>query len=404
MESMLKKLPCALAAAAFLVTAPNALAIEPAAAQWGPVYVAPTLDVEMRYVDNLFRSEREEKSTWVLDTLPKIKAWLQNGNNTYSASVQIQDFAYKDSSDDAFTDIQAHLDIHHEFNAKNTLNLNAEWYDGHEQRGTGLTEGGIAELIDEPVELETTRYGGDYTFGSNTSTGRLQLGYQYLETEYQNFREQTQYRDREADTLNGIFFWKLGPKTDLLVEVRYIDTQYDTDRLEDPAGSLDSEELNYFLGVQWDATAKTSGSIRLGMYDREYDSAGRKEDDGFSWEVDVDYKPRSYSNFNFGTRRYSQETNGLGNAINTEEYTVKWDHDWSGRSSTHVGFLLADDDYEGSRRADDRTEFQASYRYAVKRWFDVGGGYRYEERDSNSRVNPLDYDLNVYFIEAQLSL
>lgn len=404
MECMSKWLPATLMAAATSLAVTNVYAIEPAAAQWGPVYVAPTLDVEMRYVDNLFRSERDEKSTWVLDTLPKIQAWLQNGNSTYSASVQIQDFAYKDSSDDSFTDKQANLDIHHEFNARNTLNLNAEWYDGHEQRGTGLTEGGIANLIDEPVELETTRYGGDYTFGGDTSKGRLQLGYQFLDNDYQNFREQTQYRDREADTLNGIFFWKLGPKTDLLAEVRYIETEYDTTRQSDPAGSLDSEETNYYLGVKWDATAKTSGSIRLGTYDREYDSSGRKDDDGFSWEVDVDYKPRSYSNINFGTRRFSQETNGLGNAINTEEYTIGWDHDWSGRSSTRVGFLLADDDYEGSRRQDDRTEFEASYRYAVKRWFDVGGGYRYEERDSNSRTNPLDYDLNVYFIEAQLSL
>ncbi|WP_188109786.1 outer membrane beta-barrel protein [Pseudohalioglobus sediminis] len=382
--------------------AQGALAVEPAPIKAGPVYIVPTVKAEARYVDNIFRSARDEKSSWVSDVRPRVQAWLKNGNNTYSLAYELADYRYFSSHDDDYTDHRVNLDIHHEFNARNTLNAYAEYFDAHEERGTGLAEGGLAQLIDKPVEYEQWRWGGDYTYGSRSADGRLTVAYDYLDLDYQNFRDVTRYRDREQDTLKGTFFWKVAPRTDALVEVRYIDNEYDRINPADPGGSYDSEEWNYFAGVEWQATAKTSGSVRLGWYDRSYDSRRRSDDDGFSWEVDVDYKPRSYSNFNFGTRRFSEETNGLGDAIDVEEYQIRWDHDWSGRSRTEVRSLWGDDDYTGYTREDERWQLEAKYLYNVDRWFDIGGGYRYEDRDSDRPS--FDYSRNVYFIEAELSL
>lgn len=389
---------------AFALSATHARALEPANIQAGPVYLTPTLEVEARHVDNLFRSESNEQSSWVLDTRPRIQAWLQDGVNTYSLAYELRDSIYASSHDDDFTDQVVNLDVHHEFNMRNALGLNAEYYDGHEERGTGLSEGGLAYLIDEPVELERTRYGGKYRYGSTQAKGRLELGYQFQGTDYQNFSDFSQFRDRERDTIDGALFWRVAPRTDLLAEVRYLDTSYDASDQIDGNGSLDSEEFNYYLGVKWDATGKTDGSVRLGWYERDYGSSQRSSDDGFSWEADVNYRPRSYSTLNFSTRRFTQETNGLGNAVNTEEYAAAWNHEWSGRSSTYLALVLADDDYRGSRRHDERLDLEASYRYALRRWLDLSGGYRYEDRDSDKDVRLLDYQRNVFFIKAELSL
>ena len=379
-----------------------AMAIDPANIQAGPFYIEPTLKVETRYVDNLFRSENDEQSTWVLDTLPKVQAWLQNGNNTYSLALQLEDFRYGSSHDDDFTDYQGNLDIHHEFNAKNTLDAFVKYYDGHEERGTGLSEGSVVERIDEPVELETLDYGAKYTLGNKNTLARLEAGYRFYDREYQNFTRSTQYRNYEQDVFNVAVYYALGPKTDILAEVRYFDTVYDTANRADPGGSFDNEEYNYFVGVAWEATAKTSGSIKVGEYDRQYDSAAREDDDGFSWEVDVFYKPRTYSIWNFETRRFSQETNGRGDVIDTREYSVRWDHDWSSRSSTHFEVVNSEEDYTGSFRADDLWYVEAKYKYAFRRWLDLSGGYRFEDRDSGEEN--FDYDLNTFFIEAELSL
>lgn len=201
-------------------------AIEPANLQAGPVYFTPTLDVEARYVDNLFRTNGGEKSTWVADIAPRIQAWMQNGASTYSLGYELTDSTYASSHADDFTDHQVNLDLHHEFTAKNALNIFGEFYDGHEERGTGLTEG-IPSLIDKPVEYERSTLGGDYTFGNRKSKGRLELAAKNVDYQYQNFREATQFRDYDQDTFGATFYWKVGSRTDLLAQVRAIDTQYD---------------------------------------------------------------------------------------------------------------------------------------------------------------------------------
>ena len=379
-----------------------AVSVEPANVRLGPLYIAPTLNVETRYTDNLFRSESDEESTWIIDTLPKVQTWLQNGNSTYSASVQLQDFRYASSHDDDFTDYQGNLDVHHEFNAKNTLDMFGKLYSGHEERGTGLSEGNVVERIDRPVELDTVDYGAQYTFGNKESLARVVAGYRYYDREYQNYRDSTRFRDYDQDRYDVTAYYGLGPRLDMLAEVRYIETRYSDVNRFDRFGSYDSDEYNYLVGFAWDATAKTSGSIKLGWYDREYESSVREDDEGFSWEADVFYKPRSYSVFNLETRRFSQETNGLGDSIDTQEYAFRWDHDWNSRSHTRFEVVKGDDDYTGSFRSDDRWSAEAKYVYKAKRWFDLSGGYRYEDRDSNERS--IDYSQNVYFIRADLSL
>jgi len=400
---MKKAVPSSVLPAAIMLALTSAptLAVDPANLQAGPVYFTPTLAVEGGYVDNLFRSAKNEKDTWQTVITPRLEAWLQDGVNTYALSYQAVDYRYYSSKDDDYTDQQLGLDIHHEFTAKNTANAFAQYYDGHEERGTGLTDG-FGQLIDTPVEYERATVGGDYTYGNLNSKGRLKLEAKTEEYDYQNFRNATQYRDRDEDTLNGTFFWAVGAKTDALLQVRYIDNEYGKTNLDNPFGSLSSEELNYLVGMSWDATARVSGSAKIGVYDRSYESSAREDDDGFQWEVDLTYRPRTYSTIKLETSRFSQETNGLGDAINTEELKLAWDHNWSGRSSTYLGVRLANEDYSGTDREDERIDLEAKYNFAPKRWLDLGLGVRYEDR--NSDLNFFEYTRSYYFVEAKLSL
>ena len=401
-----RALSCVIVYAVGSMVAQSTLAIEPRNLRAGPVYIAPTLKVSARYVDNLFRLDNDEKNTWVTEYTPKLLTWLQDGTNTYSLSYQLEDSHYASSHDDDFTDHRANLDMHHEFNIRNVVNVSGEYYDGHEERGTGLSEGEISQIIDEPVEYESTRFGGDYTYGNRLSRGRLELAARTVSYEYKNFRNFTRFRDRDADTYSATFFWKIGSRTDALLEARAINNDYDRDDSLNPAGSLDSDEMHYLLGLTWDATARTTGSVKMGAYDREYDSSGRSDDDGFQWEVDVTWKPRTYSSINLITRRVSQETNGLGDFIDTSEYAVAWDHNWTLRSKTRVSFLFGDDDYSGTGRSDDRFKLEAGFSHEMRRWLDLGFGYRFEKRDSNARLldESLDYTQNMFFVEAKLSL
>ena len=138
------------------------------------------------------------------------------------------------------------------------------------------------------------------------------------------------------------------------------------------------------------------------MYDREYDSNGRRGEDGFSWAVDLTYRLRSYSRFILESARVTNETNGLGNAVNTRTAALSWQHDWNSRSSTAVSVSYGNEDYTDSRREDDRYGVEAGYNYAFRRWLDLGVGYRYEDRDSS--LSLFDYSRNEVFVQIRLSL
>ena len=401
-RTAMKALPAAIIAGLALCTGKAVVALEPANLDLGPVLFTPTLDLETFYTDNLWLTDIQEKDTWATVVTPRLQVWMQNGPNEYSLSFEAKDSTYLDSGDDDYTDYITKADIHQEFNARNTLNVFGEYYDGHEQRGTGFIEGDLSFVTDKPVEYELTTFGGDYTYGSREASGRVTLAAKSAEYDYQNYREFTRFRDRTEDTLAGTFYWRVAPRTDALIETRYINNDYDQRNPSNPDGSFTSDQMNYLVGVEWQATGKTSGHIKLGMYDRDYDSSARQDEDGFLWEVGVLYQPRTYSSLDLNTRRYYQETSGLGNAINTEEVTLAWRHNWNQRSSTGLILGASVENYEGSERKDDNYNVEARYDYAFRRWMDLGAGYRYEDR--NSDLNSYGYTENVFFLEAQLSL
>jgi len=257
-------------------------------------------------------------------------------------------------------------------------------------------------LVDEPVELERAVFGGDYTYGSDTSDGRLRLAAEGVDHDFQNLDEITHYRNRDAYSLRGTFFWRVGQRSELLLEARYIDTEYDRADPRDSDGALDSEEVIYYAGVKWVATAKTTGSLRLGVFDRSYDSPQREDDDGFSWEAKIMYQLRTYSRFTLESSRYFSESNGFGDGVDTNRSVLSWDHNWDGRSSTVLSVSYGEEDYTASPREDERYGVEASYHYAMRRWLDLGLGYRYEDRESD--LDTFNYERNEFFVEATLSL
>lgn len=386
-------------AIAFVVAGAAHAAAPPEGGSGGKLNWIFDLDTQFNWVDNLFRSPDEEQETWGTVVSPALQVWIQNGPSSVSVTLRARDFHYASSHDDDYTDYIANLDIHHEFNARNTLNFFAEFNDTHEERGTGLSEG-IAQRFETPVELERAIVGGDYTFGSSESDGRLKLGVKGVDHEYQNFRDITQYRDREELHATGTFYWKVGGRTDLLAEVRYYETEYDLTDPLDTAGTLDSDNYQYFVGVEWDATGKISGGIRLGTLDRKYKSDQREDDDGFNWDIDITYSPRTYSHIRFVSGSSYRETNGLGDGIDTGKNIISWDHGWSSRTRTFLEVGLITDEYAGFERDDDTVAVKAEITHLLNRHLEMGFGYRYEDADSD--IDFFDYRRNEVFLNLDL--
>ncbi len=392
-------------AVAGLCCASSVLAVEPAALRLGPLNIEPTLDVDAAYTDNLYRVDRGEIGSWIIKTTPELNTWLQRGTNTYGLRYELQDFRYSGTpsgEDDDFTDHRFRSDVHHEFNAKNLLDVYAQHDITHEQRGTGLTEGLFSRFTDKPIEYDHSLYGAIYTYGNRQTNSAIEFSIEGQEYEYQNFRQSAQYYDYDKLGGTGTFYWNLSARTALVAEASF--TEIDYERQDERIGipGLDADEWQLLLGATWEASAKTRGTVKLGGYRREFDDNRRDTGEGFSWDVHLNYRPKTYSIYDFSTRQITRETNGAGDYIDSRELQFDWLHMFPRGYRSNVSMLLADDNYRENDRDDLRLLLEWYVDRPFKRWLDIGVGWRYEDRDSSEGV--YSYQRQALFARLKVSL
>jgi len=374
----------------------------------GPLKVQPTLDTELGYIDNLFRSPDDEENSLRLTLTPALRAFIDNGASRYEAFVEVREQIYYSSSNDDATDVEFGIDVHHAFSNTQALDLFGGIDQTHEERGTGLSQGGSGLVIgesgiDAPIKYDETQIGARYTLGNNQTLGRLELEMSNTETEYKNFRDVTAFYDYDEREGKAALYYNLSGKSALLLEGRWEDTDYARDRLS--VASKDSEENTGLVGITWQATAKTTGYVKIGFFDRKFDDSARDDADGFRWDVSVTWAPRTYSTLTFSTAQESEESNGfdIGDYIERERYGLAWLHQLGNRTQLSVSFDLSNDEYaNGAGREDDRTSFQASLERQVSRWAKAVLGFRFEEIDSDNEL--MDYERNEVFLGLQMTL
>jgi hypothetical protein len=82
----------------------------------------------------------------------------------------------------------------------------------------------------------------------------LRLDYANYFVDYTAFRNG--FRDRNDNTVSAYVFYRVRPRTSLFYEYEFVDVGYSDNVLSDSA------EHHSFLGVQWDVTAKSKGSVK----------------------------------------------------------------------------------------------------------------------------------------------
>ncbi len=179
----------------------------------------------------------------------------------------------------------------------------------------------------------------------------------------------------------------------MLIEGRVTEYKYDLDAVGTP--SLDSTTSRALAGVTWESTFKTTGRAQIGYIQKNFDAAGRADGEDFTWEVGVQWQPRTYSTVDIETSRDFTETNGAGNFTSTDQIKASWTHNWSDKIKTILNMRYAEDrfDQDTTGREDDLLSFGANVEYKMRRWLDLGAGYNYDEREST--INSFDYERNI---------
>jgi hypothetical protein len=389
------------AAIAASVLSTHALAIEPASVDVGNLALTPTLQVKQGYTDNLFDSVDNEKSTSITTIRPSINLQGQKGGFTAGLNASVEHGIHYSSRDDDYTDKALSVYSTMEFSARTKLDLIAEYLKLHDARDdSGAGESLTTDQADKASRYTTKNLGATVTYGTRESTGQIVVKATVSDKQYDNFREFTAAKDQQTRGLTGTFFYRVSPKTRLLVEGRYTDIDYDLASV-----TRDNTVTKLLVGAEWDATAKTTGAARVGVARKNFDSSSRDDFSGANWEVSMSWAPRTYSIFDISTNRAAEDASaGEGDYIDTTSWTLGWSHSWNERLGSRVSYNWLNEDYVDSPigKDDDTETATIGLTYDMRRWLTLGVDVSHVAFDSNQPN--ADYKTNKIFFTVEGSL
>lgn len=376
-----------------------------ASVPFGGFDLTPTVDIGLRFDDNVTRANVDEISSWSRIVSPQVTMESALGASQVTLAYRLRDEVFFSSSDDNYTDhfLLAQADM--EFNERHRMITRLNFEDGHEARGSNFSIG-FGDALTEPDQYKQSELDFLYSYGAFNADGRLDINVNFTELDYDIDTPAYRARDREMNSVAGTFYYRVGAMTNAVFDIRY--TTIDYQFAFDAASSLDSNEISYLVGLEWEATAQTSGFAKIGYQEKNFDSASREDFNGIDWELGVLWEPVDYSSLELMTRAGTEETNGEGDFIESQTYSAEWRHRWLERLRSSVRFSYGTDDYEGrliddsNIRIDDNFRFRASVYYQFRRWINFEVGYIYDERDSNR--DDIDFGRNQFLINALFTL
>ena len=350
-----------------------AYAIEPASVTTGAIAVKPQLSIQLGHNDNLFSDRRSAESSMITVIKPSVELLAERKNDAYRLTYSIEDGQYANSRADDYTDQSLTAEAILELHSRHRVDANVSYIKDHEDRGSNNAVAG-----DKPSRYTDKSLGFSYRYGAQGAIANVELTGSYLDHEFDNFKALNEGRDRENSRIGGVFYYRVAPKTSGLAELRYEDIDYDLS-----TSTLDNVETKYLLGVKWDATAKTSGTAKLGYMEKAYDSSARKDQDSLSWEVAARWSPLTYSVFDITAVQDFEEASGNEDAIDTQTYSLAWTHAWNDRLSTNIMLNRIDEEYTGISREDQTDTLMLGANYELQRWLAVNLAYTHTDKTSD---------------------
>ncbi|WP_263079387.1 outer membrane beta-barrel protein [Endozoicomonas sp. Mp262] len=383
---------------------------DPGSFEMGGINVTPLLKAGVGYDDNVYREGTEgndlkEKSATVYTVAPSIELKAEQGMSYYALTVDGVHKSFSGESDHDFTDYGAALDIHHEFNSRHRLTVTSGYGIKHDQGST------VDEAKDKSApQYQQTDAAVNYGFGAKEATARVDVFGDYNAKDYEKIGKlgRDSGEDRKNKGYGATFFYKVMPKTEVLVEAKKRELSYDN---QDNAGY---DITSYLVGLNWEATAKSTGYIKAAHRERKSDVKTVDKENYSGWEIGISYLPVEYSLIQISSGRdYGLESENPASASFTKGFNavVNWQHDWTSKITSNLGFSYTDDDVQNAASVVQKERkvktFNAGLSWKVMRNLTVSLDWENTKRDEKAKVNTADeddYTRNAYMLSAELAL
>lgn len=362
---------------------------------------SPHLEVDGTYTDNLFHQVDDKQKALGLIVKPGVDLMTAQDQIHLGAGAYVEKafYDYPGSRDD-YLDWGATTNADIQATSRDRFSLHGAYTHGHDPFGTSRTESLLASNADLD-EWVATELSARYFYGALGARVNLEGGVSHSEHTYVTNRDLTKFIDNESNSLDLAAFYSLTPKTAMVADFSHVSTNFNHAY---PGGfKADNQEFHVRGGLRWQASAKTSGDVRVGTTYRDYDDPALPPFRHLDWRAEIRWTPVQRSTFRLASGRNSDE--GYLNdvrVINLEYVSLQYQQQWTARLQGSVTIDRAWRDFIGIDRHDAVWDPSLGMRYIAlanltfftrasvyNRSSDAGGrDYRQFEAVVGVRYNP----------------
>jgi polysaccharide biosynthesis protein VpsM len=379
-------------------------------------YVHPYLSVTEYYTDNVFYTRNNKESDFATILSPGV--WLSVPHvyekllNIDSSNIAPGGFNLSKAQHETFKRYQLYLlynaDFmqYSKFSSENTVSHRAQGLLQY-----NLKSGLSLELIDQLIFSHDTRGTGTDTeldkFTNNLANVTLSYDISSrfkVRADYSNFlvdysAARNDFRDRSDNAVSGYLYYRIRPKTSLFAEYEFVDIAYRTSE------TSNSKEHHWFGGIQWNITAKSTGSVKAGYGTKDFADPAIKSASDFIMEAQIDYKFTPKTSIILNAARRTNETNvAETNFVLSNSVSLQYLQKLTGKITADVKLAYTNDSYDGEitlsgvtgKLEDNYYMGVCALRYKFKEWLQMDLGYIFDKRDSS--FSEFDYITNIIFV------
>ena len=366
----------------------------------GGMMAYPSVGLAMLSDDNIYLSNQRKQSSTAEVVSPAVKLAAQRRDDIYSLTYRADLARYNSASGNNYNDQSLRGEALMNISTRASLKVNPEVVWSHDPIGSTygfVGPGGFVQTT--PNKWRNTGISALFAYGSEGAKGRVELEGRYLATQYLNNRTITVGYDKKITDAGATFFYRVMPKTSLLFQAKNERIAYDN-----AAVSIvpSSRQQYYLVGAKWEATAKTTGDVRVGRISKTYDASATPLPNfsAVGWTGNVRWDAKTYSRVNLTLSKQPTETTLPGsNYILANSSTIGWDYDWNSRVTSHASYNRYLENFGGIGLHTSADNYALGVDYRMRRWLKTGLSWTNTSKKVDQAIyNALIYDRNVFML------
>jgi hypothetical protein len=361
----------------------------------GELRIHPAFSLTEEYESNVFQTPTDEQGDFVTRISPGFALHLPLGRHDFYTGYRAEFLKYIKLKNQDTTNHYATTGMKLDFPGGLLVNMDNVFSKSSEAPLTDLA-GPVKNRQNALRSQVEYRLGELYSIGLNHNLNY----YDYLE-------QQDEFLDRIENRVGLAGYYRIFPKTDVLVEPGYGRIDY----LQSSSSNRNANNYDFLVGLRGEPTARVRGLTKVGVLFREPTHTGGENWNGFVTFNQVNYQATGKTSFTLTFERRPFESSFVNNDFFVSLFGIlTMNYQFGPALSFQVNVGAALNEYpvtatlgtQTAKRDDTLVGAGAGVIYTFNRWLFVRANYQYDRRNSN--FNIFDFNDHRGTISINLAL